>query len=212
MTVMQCVEDFVEQTARRTPIYTEEIYRYVQQKLPGTDRATLNMTLQRYEKKTPDFLRYKKGIYYRTVRTPFGMAGIDEAEVIRKTYLEDGGEIIGYESGPSYMNRLGLTTQMPSWTYIVTDKARYRTEDKVRGICLLRPVIRVNRDNYRYLQFLDVLDNRMHVCAETRHRRVILRGQIDRYGLTFEKLVGYAKYYANKDVYTELAELAQGVD
>ena len=212
MTVMQCVEDFVEQTARRTPIYTEEIYRYVQQKLPGTDRATLNMTLQRYEKKTPDFLRYKKGIYYRTVRTPFGMAGIDEAEVIRKTYLEDGGEIIGYESGPSYMNRLGLTTQMPSWTYIVTDKARYRTEDKVRGICLLRPVIRVNRDNYRYLQFLDVLDNRMHVCTETGHRRVILRGQIDRYGLTFEKLVGYAKYYANKDVYTELAELAQGVD
>ena len=118
MTVMQCIDEFVRKAELRVPLYTNEIYEYVKTKLPDTDKATFNMTLQRYEKRNPDFVRYQKGVYYKTVHTPFGVAGIDTTELIKRTYLVNGDEVIGYESGPSYMNKIGLTTQMPNMTYI----------------------------------------------------------------------------------------------
>lgn len=170
------------------------------------------MTLQRYEKRNPDFVRYQKGVYYKTVHTPFGVAGIDTTELIKRTYLVNGDEVIGYESGPSYMNKIGLTTQMPNMTYIVTTRTRYTTEDKKDGIYLIKPVIQINRDNYRYLQLLDMLDNKMKVKIEADNYQEILRKQIGTFGLSFERLIGYAKYYNNNNVYAGLSELARGVN
>ena len=51
MTVMQCIDEFVRKAELRVPLYTNEIYEYVKTKLPDTDKATFNMTLQRYEKR-----------------------------------------------------------------------------------------------------------------------------------------------------------------
>lgn len=137
MTVMQCIDEFVKRAELRVPIYTNDIFEYVKTKLPNVDKATFNMTLQRYEKRNLDFVRYQKGIYYKTVHTPFGIAGIDTTELIKRTYLVNGDDVIGYESGPSYMNKIGLTTQMPNMTYIVTTRTRYTTEDKKTEYILL---------------------------------------------------------------------------
>ena len=212
MTVMQYIDEFVRKAELRVPLYTNEIYEYVKTKLPDTDKATFNMTLQRFEKRNPDFVRYQKGVYYKTVHTPFGVAGIDTTELIKRTYLVNGDEVIGYESGPSYMNKIGLTTQMPNMTYIVTTRTRYTTEDKKDGIYLIKPVIQINRDNYRYLQLLDMLDNKMKVKIEAHNYQDILRKQIGTFGLSFERLIGYAKYYNNNNVYAGLSELARGVN
>lgn len=211
MTIMQCIDDYVNKAVARIPIYTNEIYDYVCSKLPNTEKATFNMTLQRYAKKRDDFLRYQKGIYYKTFQTPFGTAGIDMMALIRKTYLLKGNEVIGYESGPSYMNKLGLTTQMPKLTYIVTQKARFNTE-KTDELFLVKPTVKITDENYRYLQFLDVLDNKMQVPIEAVNYKEILRKQIGAYNLSFEKLIGYAKYYKNTKVYQGLSEIARGVD
>ena len=56
MTVMQYIDEFVRKAELRVPLYTNEIYEYVKTKLPDTDKATFNMTLQRYEKRNPDFV------------------------------------------------------------------------------------------------------------------------------------------------------------
>lgn len=210
MTVMQCIDEFIQKAELRVPMYTNEIYEYVKSKSPDTDKATFNMTLQRYEKSNPYFMRYQKGIYYRTVYTPFGLAGINMTELIKRKYLVNGNEVIGYESGPSYMNKIGLTSQMPNMTYIVTGKTRYTTEDKKHGLYLIKPVFPVNRDNYRYLQLLDMIDNKMKVKIEADNYQEILRKQIDTFSLTFERLIGYAQYYNNK-VYAGLSELARGI-
>ena len=212
MNVTECIDAYVRNAPVRTPLYTNEIYDYILSKLPNTSKATFNMTLSRFEKKSNDFIRYKKGIYYKTIHTPFGNAGIDKFEIIKRAYLIDEDEIIGYESGPSYMNKIGLTTQIPKLIYIVTTKARYTAIDKKEGICFIKPVIQVNRNNYRYLQFLDILANRMNVNIEASNYLNILRKQIDTFKLSFEKLVGYAKYYKNITVYKTLSELAKGID
>lgn len=54
MTVMQCIDEFVRKAELRVPLYTNEIYEYVKTKLPDTDKATFNMTLQRYERRTAE--------------------------------------------------------------------------------------------------------------------------------------------------------------
>lgn len=210
MTITQCIDSFVKNTTLRMPIYSDEIYNYVKTKLPNTNKATFNMTLQRYEKNSLNFVRYQKGIYYKTIHTPLGSASIDTTELIKKTYLIND-DVIGYETGPSYMNRIGLTTQVPKLLYIVTMKTRYTTEDRKNGIYLIKPLIKINSENYRYLQFLDILDNKMKVSIDTNKYKEILRKQINKFNLDFERLIGYAKYYNSNNVYKGLSELAREV-
>lgn len=210
MTITQCIDSFVKNTTLRMPIYSNEIYNYVKAKLPNTNKATFNMTLQRYEKNSLNFVRYQKGIYYKTIHTPLGSASIDTTELIKKTYLIND-DVIGYETGPSYMNRIGLTTQVPKLLYIVTMKTRYTTEDRKNGIYLIKPLIKINSENYRYLQFLDILDNKMKVSIDTNKYKEILRKQINKFNLDFERLIGYAKYYNSNNVYKGLSELAREV-
>lgn len=52
----------------------------------------------------------------------------------------------------------------------------------------------------------------MKVKIEANNYQEILRKQIHAFGLSFERLIGYAKYYNNNKVYEGLSELAQGVN
>lgn len=210
MTMMECIETYIDQAANRMPIFTDDIFNYVIKYIPDADKKVLNEYIARYAKRNPEFLRYRKGVYYKTILTPFGQAGISFAELVRRMYLTEGEDIIGYETGPSYMNKIGLTTQMPAYTYLATERARYHLADKER-LYLIKPVVRVNKENYRYLQLLDLLVNRQAVKFEADNYRDILRAQIDKFGLNFETLVGYAKYYKSDIVYAKLAELAKEV-
>ncbi len=210
MTIMECIGEYIGKMEMRVPIFSNDIYGYVAQRIPAVQKGVVNAYIVRYEKANPDFVRYHKGVYYRTIITPFGEAGIRYTELIKRTYMEEGDNIIGYETGPSYMNKLGLTTQMPTCTYLATEKKRTVFSMEDTNLLLWRPVTQVNRENYRYLQFLDILDNRQKVKIESENYREILRKYIDDYALSFEKLLWYARYYKNNQVYQGLAELARG--
>lgn len=82
---------------------------------------------------------------------------------------------------------------------------------KKRGICLIKPVVNITNENYRYLQFLDILENRMNVTIENENYREVLRNHILRFDLSFEGLIGYARFYNNQNVFMKLSELATGV-
>jgi hypothetical protein len=212
MSIIECIDDYFKNVSPCSPVFTNDIYIYVNEKIGNVDKALFNLNMQRYEKRNKNLTRYKRGVYYKSVTTPFGTVGIDMTELIKRTYLVNSDKIIGYESGPSYMNKIGLTTQMPSLTYIVTNKAKYSTEDKARGVYCLKPVTNINSENFRYLQFLDMLDNRLQVSLDVENYIEILRKHIITYNLSFERLVGYAKYYNNNNVYLRLSELARGVN
>ena len=68
----------------------------------------------------PELRRYQKGIYYRTVLTPFGELGIDKERLIAEKYLMPD---IGYETGPGLLYRLGLATQIPRERILATNMA-----------------------------------------------------------------------------------------
>lgn len=211
MYVMDYIREYVGQAEMRVPILTNDIYEYVRFRKPNVQRNVVNEYIIRYGKENPNFMRYKKGVYYKTEDTPFGKAGIKYSELIKRAYLQDGNEIIGYETGPSFMNKIGLTTQMPNYTYLATERIKNSYVDKKSGICLIKPVVNITNENYRYLQFLDMLENRMNVTIENENYREVLRNHMMRFDLSFEGLIGYARFYNNQNVFIKLSELAAGV-
>ncbi len=210
MTIMECIVQYVDGQEDRVPIFTNDIYKYVEKNVPDIQKGVLNEYIVRYAKVNPNFIRYQKGIYYKTVKTPFGQAGIKYAELIKRVYIGDGEEIIGYETGPSYMNKIGLTTQISAHTYLATERQRATFSIEDTNLYFIKPVTGINKDNYRYLQFLDILENKMKVKIETENYKDILRNYIDKHLLNFEKLLAYARYYKNNNIYKGIAELARG--
>lgn len=209
MGIIDCIAEYIDKVDHRVPIFTADIFDYVERKIPGVRRDLLNVYITRYAKNNPNFVRYQKGIYYKTVTTPFGRASINYTDLIRRTYLTDETDVYGYETGPSFMNKLGLTTQMPAHTYIVTERNRViLAEDK--SIFLIKPMTDITKDNYRYLQFLDILDNRLNVIIEAQNTKEILRSYIDKHSLDFELMLYYAGYYRNNRLYARIADLAKG--
>ena len=93
----------------------------------------------------------------------------------------------------------------------LTERIKKSYVDKKRGICLIKPVVNITNENYRYLQFLDILENRMNVTIENENYREVLRNHILRFDLSFEGLIGYARFYNNQNVFMKLSELATGV-
>lgn len=201
MNIIDCIDNYVGRIALRVPIFTQDIFAYVAEQSPNVQKGVVNEYITRYAERNPGFIRYQKGIYYKTLETPFGKAGIDITELIRRLYLYDGDKVVGYETGPSYMNKMGLTTQMPRYIFIAT---RRTGASQIEGLQLVRAVTNVSDDNFRYLQLLDMMDNRFKVQLDG-ERTQAFRDYIDRYELSYETLLNYATMYRNKNIYQEIA-------
>ncbi len=209
MGIMDYIDGYVNKVELCIPIFVDEIFDYVQARIPTLKKDIFNVYIARYTKAHTDFVRFAKGIYYRTVVTPFGVAKLKHMELVRKMYIGDGTNIYGYETGPSYMNKIGLTTQMPMAIYLATVKPKNIYIEDDNGIILVKPETTITKSNYRYLQFLDILDNKQKVHIEADNYLNILRNQIETYQLDFEKLMAYAKHYNSIQVYRGLADLAR---
>ena len=207
MTLGNCIDEFIKKAPLSEPITTDEIYEYILSKIPNANKASFNASMQKYERNSPSLARFQKGIYYKKIDSPFGDSGIDIAEMVRRTYVVDGDEVIGYERGPSFMNKVGLTTQVPALTYLATMKTRYARTDPRYFLSLSKPVTQVNKENCRYLQFLDLVENKEKVNVEASNALDIMKELIKRYDLSFSKLVYFARFYQSMEVYCRLSDL-----
>ena len=193
------LNEFIDGHEFLMPITNEDIYAYIidrtGEKL-GTIKAPVNMALSRIEKNRADFFRFQNGIYYRAQKTVFGYGRLDPAAVIRRKYIMDKDEVIGYETGLSLLNKAGLTTQVPAYSFIATNKYKGRgfIEDAQLKAFLARPIAQVNRANYLYLQTLELITalikNKDAILAE--RPRALVYEHIKRLGLNAERLAYYA--------------------
>lgn len=209
MTIMNYIREYINGIDYRVPFYTNDIYEYVARRIPNAQKDVVNAYIARYIKNCTDIVRYQKGIYYKTIKTPFGQVGISYPELIKRAYITEGEKVFGYETGPSFMNKIGLTTQMPNFTYIATEKNRVKVVGDNERLQLIKPVTNVTKNNFRYLQFLDIIDNPMNVKIEAENSNQILREYIDKYKLGFEHLLYYVNYYKNDKIYAKIAGLAR---
>lgn len=134
-----------------------EIFKYSDLDLPEPKFEALAASLSRMVKK--GFIkRFKKGYYYIPKKTAFGELKPSQNEVI-KNFTYNKNTPIGYESGLSLFNSLGLTTQMPNQVTIVTSQPRSYKKVGNTNYKFIKSKINFKKKDIILLQLLDALKN-----------------------------------------------------
>ena len=144
------------------PIFSGDI------ELPGLSEENLRY---HFKKLTDDGIisRFEAGVYYFPKMDIFGekMSLSAETVAIHK-YIQRRGRRVGYYSGYTLANRMGLSTQVPFTIEITSNYAPALVREltiKNRKYIIRRPIAEVTEENVAVLQFLDCLKD-IEKCAE----------------------------------------------
>ena len=206
-----CIVKYIEQLPTGTPILTEEIVDLLVKEFHIDEdhaKKIVNTNLNRLKGKVIE--NFKKGIYYKPKFTAFGKSPLNPNQVATKMFLKDKDEIIGYETGASLIQQLGLTTQIPKYRYIATNKYTGKGKRVLEDLKLVvrRPRMRVTKDNVLYLQLIDALENKDNVKIDAHNPYRIMSEYIEKYQLDYGKLMAIVKTGYSKEVLLRLSELA----
>ena len=165
-------------------ITTEQVAQYVAERLlldAAMVKKTVNVNMARLEKEG-QIMRLTKGIYCRRVKTAFGYYTPDKETLFCKQLLRKENEIIGYETGLSALNRIGLVSQMPRRRCIATNLHTKRVPEGMQ-IEIRKPPIVVNSDNFRYLQILDAIRELDMAPVDTAKPIDVVRATVEEFTL-----------------------------
>ncbi|MBQ7247259.1 MAG: hypothetical protein IJS22_04115 [Lachnospiraceae bacterium] len=211
MTYANYVRYYLEQQIQGVPIYTDKIaaslavvYEISKKKAAGATAVAIKRIMDKGE--LPDLRCYQKGVYYRTIVTPFGETGISREKLIADKYLLPDN---GYETGLRLLHHMGLTTQMPTEHLLATNAAKNCVRyDSRLCVSICPPRVTVNAENKIYLQTLDVFDLLDKAPIDAENPYSILGDHIRRNGLQYEKLLYYADRFYNRKTIIRLAHTA----
>lgn len=154
--------------------------------------------------------RYDTGIYFIPKKSVFKSgAQLSMSRVIEEKYLKEDNQRCGYISGVAFANQLGITTQVPMICEVVTNKATndYRETTLAKSrVIIRRPRLEVNEQNYRILQFLDLIkdiDYLAEISGDELQKRLL--AYLKYYSICFADLEKYFSYYPDK-IYKNLYE------
>lgn len=119
-------------------------------------RTVTNIKLKRLADQG-DLKRLQKGVYCHVKQTIFGPVAPDIDQIVARNMTLRNGVRIGYESGAALFNQLGLSTMLPRKVEITTNQYKATLPDGCR-IKLGKPIAAVTDRNWRYLQFIDVVE------------------------------------------------------
>lgn len=97
-----------------------------------------------------------KGKYYKPESTPFGNLEPNQYQVV-KDLLEDDGKTIGYLTGYSIYNQLGLTTQISNTIQIARNEIRPTLHRDRYIIKFVKQKNTITKENIPLLQLLDAI-------------------------------------------------------
>lgn len=129
------------------------VFTYSDFNIPVAKTEALKKTLSRLVK-SGKIIRLSKGQFYKPEITEFGNLQPQEYQVV-KDLLEEDNRVIGYLTGVSAFNKLGLTTQISNTIQIGTNITKTA---KRRGKYSIRFILQKNnitKENINLLQILD---------------------------------------------------------
>lgn len=148
--------------------------------------------------------RFEKGVYYIPTDTLLGKSKLDPKKVITRKYINDGTDIIGYYSGITFMNMLGLSTQMPNTLEIYTNNEPSRIREVPIGnqkVILRRSRATINNNNVATMSFLELMNfTDGNFYDET--KRKIIAEFISTNGITRKTISEYSPYFPDKAMRT----------
>lgn len=147
--------------------------------------------------------RLYNGVYYIHYTSILGTEGkVSIKKFIEKRYLSNDDNVYGYYTGITLANMLGFTTQNPACYEIcsnaATTKQRKLNVDGVNMI-VYKPLVNVTKDNYKELQFLDLMIN-IDKYSELNSRELIkkLKDYVNDYQINFKIVKEYLGLYPDK--------------
>lgn len=191
---------YIDRQEADQPILTTRITQYVA-KETGLDEAdvkkAVNVNMARLEK-ADKILRIEKGVYCKKIKTAFGYYTPNKEALFCRQLLYDEDDVIGYETGLSMLNRLGLVSQMPKKKCIATNLYTKRVPSGIQ-VEIKKPSVNINRANYRYLQILDVIRDLDKAPVDAARPEELLKGAVKTLALDTDALIFMArKYYSSK--------------
>ncbi len=215
MNICKLVLEYIEQYPEDEPIFIEDIKKYVIGKNEEDNKQenvlkNINVILNRLKNEGIIKAEYK-GVYYKPIISMFGEVPLNTNKLRKLKYLEDkDGNIKGYIVGAKLFNKLGLTTLVPNVTDIVTNECKYHKQyDEKLRTYITKPKIEITNENYRYLQFIDILDNKDNIPIDAPNADEILYRIIEECKLDFEKIIKYARETNNRKVLDKLFVIAR---
>lgn len=100
--------------------------------------------------------KLSKGKYFKPEKTTFGELAPPQFQIV-KDLLEDEGKVIGYLTGYSVYNQLGLTTQVSNLIQIGKNEIRPAFKRGRYKISFIRQRNTITKDNIPLLQLLDAM-------------------------------------------------------
>ncbi len=100
--------------------------------------------------------KLSKGKYYKPEKTNFGELTPPQYQIV-KDLLENDGKIIGYLTGFSIYNQLGLTTQVSNLIQIGRNEVRPAVKRERYTISFIRQRNTITKENIPLLQLLDAI-------------------------------------------------------
>lgn len=123
--------------------------------IESQNQATVVKALNRLVK-SGKISKLAKGRFYKPRKSQFGELK-PSAYQIAKDYIERDGKIIGYITGHSAYNALGLTTQISSYIHIGTNKSRRSVRREKYTISFILQQNTITRKNIDILRILDAV-------------------------------------------------------
>lgn len=186
---------------KNEPIFLSDIFK---EEISSENIGQQLRKLVNYEK----IKRFDRGIYYLPNKTIF-KSQLKPEKVIEYKYLKDKDGRCGYISGLCFFYKLGLTTQVPVRYEVVSNKATHDYCNMSLGkarVVVLPPVVPVTENNYKTLQFLDMMKD-VDIYSELTGKS--LQKRLCRYmkkaGLNLSEIEPYFSYYPDK-LYRNLRE------
>lgn len=215
MNIKDIVIEHIDTYGNNVPIFMDDIKEYVLKNINDNIAEkqiinNINVIIHRLLEKNILKTKYR-GIYFKPTKTLFGESTISNKDLIeRKFLLDKNNNVNGYITGAKLYNMIGLTTQVPNITDIVTNECKYHkiSYDNLR-VNIYPPKIKVDNENYLYLQLIDIIENKDDVNIETNNFYEIIFKIIDDNNLSFEKLIKYARITNNKKAIEMLVTIAR---
>jgi hypothetical protein len=131
------------------------VFTYDSFDVPVENMSALKMALNRLVS-AGKIVRLSKGQFYKPEKSEFGNLHPLEYQVV-KDLLEEDNKIVGYITGGSVYNGLGLTTQVYNTIYIGTNVDRKPKKRGKYNIRFIKQKNTISNDNIDKLQILDAI-------------------------------------------------------
>ena len=202
MNCYNLVLDYIQNCKKNEPIFIEDIKAYIMNFYTDGNKYkifnNIKEILNRLNKKDVIKTAYK-GIYYIPKTNVFGEMPLAKSKIIK------------YKSGANLFNKVGLTTQVPNIIDIVTNECKNNNKytNKNLNVTIRKPKIKINNENYKYLQLIDLIENKDDIYVEVENMDDIIYDFIQENDLLFEKIIKYARETNSKTVIEKMVLLAR---